>query len=168
LLKKENDFVFDTRCEEAFCLLKKELTSYPVLWLYDPSAEIELHTDASSNGLAAILLQKTNREWKPIAYFSKATNNAEKRYHSFELEMLAVVKAVERFHIYLYGITFSIVTDCNAMNKANISPRIARWTLLLQSYTFKIVHRPGKRMAHVDALSRSVGYVGELPLERET
>jgi len=72
--------------------------------------------------------------------------------------MLAVVKAVERFHLYLYGLSFTIVTDYHALvfaiNKANLNPRIARWTLRLQNYNFKIQHRAGTKMSHVDALSR--------------
>lgn len=85
--------------------------------------------------------------------------------------MLAIVKAIERFHIYLYGLEFTVVTDCNALvyaiNKANLNPRIARWTLSLQNYRFKVMHRPAKRMSHVDALSRQVFYVNYLPIERE-
>lgn len=85
--------------------------------------------------------------------------------------MLAIVRAIERFHIYLYGVNFTVVTDCNALvyavNKANLNPRIARWTLALQNYTFKLEHRPGKRMAHVDALSRQVNYLETFPIERE-
>jgi len=143
-----------------------------VLRLYDPGAETELHTDACSQGLGAILLQKQkDRSWGVIAFYSQATNQAESNYHSFELEMLAIVRAVERFHVYLYGINFVVVTDCNALvyavNKANLNPRIARWTLVLQIYNFKVTHRPGRRMSHVDALSRSVAYVTERPLERE-
>ncbi|KMQ85893.1 retrovirus-like pol polyprotein [Lasius niger] len=145
---------------------------HPVLRLYKPTAPTELHTDASSQGLGAILLQKqSDAKWAPVAFYSQATNKAEANYHSFELEMLAIVRAVERFHIYLYGITFTIVTDCNALvyaiNKANLNPCIARWTLLLQNYDFKVEHRPGKRMAHFDALSRQVCYLETLPLERE-
>lgn len=81
-----------------------------------------------------------------------------------------MVRAVERFHLYLYGINFTIVTDCNALVfalKVNLNPKIARWTLALQNYTFKVTHRPGTRMSHVDALSRAVDYVNELPLEGE-
>jgi len=85
--------------------------------------------------------------------------------------MLAIVRSVERFHLYLYGIQFTIVTDCNALvhavTKANLNPRIARWTLALQNYHFKVTHRPVNKMQHVDALSRSIGYIQELPLERE-
>lgn len=116
-------------------------------------------------------MQVQKDKWAPVVYYSQSTNAAEKRYHSFELEMLAMVKAVQRFHLYLYGMSFTIVTDCNALvysiNKANINPRIARWMLALQEYKFKVAHRPEKRMAHVDALSRSMCYVNALLLERE-
>jgi len=53
------------------------------------------------------------------------------------------------------------------MNKANLNPRIARWTLALQNYSFRVVHRPGTKMHHVDALSRAVAHINEMPLERE-
>jgi hypothetical protein len=172
LLKKSVDFCFDKDCVKAFEKLKSELTAYPILRLYSPAAQTELHTDASSQGLGAILLQKqTDGNWAPIAYYSQATNKAEANYHSFELEMLAIVRAIERFHIYLYGLEFKVITDCNALtyaiNKANLNPRIARWTLLLQNYCFKVEHRPGKRMTHVDALSRQIYYLEALPVERE-
>lgn len=157
---------------KAFESLKRELASAPILALYDHAADTELHTDACSKGLGAILLQKQkNGTWLPVAYYSQATNQAETRYHSFELEMLAIVRAVERFHLYLYGKDFTVVTDCNALgyavNKANFNARIARWTLSLQNYRFRMLHRAGRRMLHVDALNRSVGYVRAMPLERE-
>lgn len=175
LLRKSVSFNFNDDCLKAFQILKQELISYPVLRLYDPYAETELHTDASSLALAAILFQKQESgKLAPIAYYSQATNSAEARYHSFELEMLAVVKAVERFHIFLYGLEFTIVTDCHALvyavNKAHLNPRFARWTLRLQNYRFKILHRSGQKMAHVDALSRISevsALVEALPLERE-
>ncbi|XP_011685497.1 PREDICTED: proteoglycan 4-like [Wasmannia auropunctata] len=67
-------------------------------------------------GFGAILLQKQKTGWlASIAYFSKATSDAEKNYYSFELETLAIVKAVERFHVYLQGMPFKIVTDCNSL-----------------------------------------------------
>ncbi|KMQ87526.1 hypothetical protein RF55_13169 [Lasius niger] len=132
-----------SHCVNAFESLKAALISFPVLRLYNPGAETELHTDASSVALAAILLQKQESgQWTPISYYSQTTNNAEARYHSYELEMLAVVKAIERFHIYLYGLQFTVVTDCHALvyavNKAQLNPRIARWTLRLQNYRFNV------------------------------
>jgi len=172
LLRKSSKFDFNSDCVNAFNILEQDLTSFPVLRFYSPSAETELHTDASLSALAAILLQKQNTgQWAPTAYYSQSTNKAEANYHSYELEMLPMVKAVERFHIYLYGLQFTIITDCHtlvyAVNKAHLNPRIARWTLRLQNYTFKVVHREGRRMAHVDALSHIVGYIEAMPLEKE-
>lgn len=172
LLKKDTKFVFDIECVKSFEQFKRELTLFSLLSLYNPKAETELHTDASALGLEAILLQKQNsNHWAPVAYFSKTTNQAEAMYHSFELEMLAIIRAVERFYLYLYGVEFTVVTDCNvlvyAVNKANLNPRIARWTLSLRNYKFKVIHRQGKRMAHVDVLSKQIAYVGSLPLERQ-
>lgn len=120
--------------------------------------------------LAAILFQRQDSgKWAPIAYYSQTTNSAEVKYHSFELEMLAVVKAMEHFHIYLY----SRVHSCNRLlrglvyevNKAHLNTRFARWTLRLQNCRFKVSHRAGHRMAHVDALSRISAFVETLPLE---
>jgi len=171
-LRKNVTFCFDNECVKSFDLLKKELVSYPVLALYNPAAETELHTDACSQGFGGVLLQKQETgKFTAVAYYSQTTNAAESKYHSYELEMLAIVRAVQRFHLYLYGLDFTIVTDCNslvyAITKANLNPRIARWTLALQNYHFKVVHRSGNKMKHVDALSRAVAYVHEMTLERQ-
>jgi len=86
LLKKNKQFNFDQSCVESFDRLRKELTTYPILALYNPSAETELHTDACSSGLGGVLLQRqSNGLFAAVAYFSKSTNQAEKNYHSFEL-----------------------------------------------------------------------------------
>jgi len=145
LVKKNAKFIFDKQCVQTVEHLKAELTTPPVLCIYNPLADTELHTDASSHGFGAILLQKqSNNCMAPIAYFSRATTDAEKNYHNYELETLAIVKAVERFHVYLQSINFKIIMDCNslvlAMKKININPRIARWSLILQNYKFNLVH----------------------------
>lgn len=82
----------------------------------------------------------------------------ESKYHSFELECLAVVYAIKRSHVYLAGIPFKIITDCDSfrltLSKQTVKPRIYRWALFLEQYTYEIVHRPGTRMSHVNVLSR--------------
>ena len=78
--------------------------------------------------IAAILLQKQN-SGSLVGYFSQATNEAENKYHFFELEMLAIVGSTEKFHIYLVGIEFKVIIDCNALadavNKTNINSCVA-------------------------------------------
>lgn len=104
LLRKNIEFKFDDSCLTAFNSLKDQFMSFPVLHLYNPHLPCELHTDASALAVAGILLQKQDSgQWAPIAFYSQSTNKAESRYHSFELEMLAIIKSIERFLIYLYG-----------------------------------------------------------------
>ena len=95
----------------------------------------------------------------PVYYFSRKTNDAQKKYTSYELEMLAVVEALKKFRVYLLGISFKIYTDCAAfavtMNKKDLCTRVARWALLLEEFNYTIEHRPGSRMQHCDALSRN-------------
>lgn len=172
LTRKNVKFDFHEECERSFDFLKTELTSPPVLHIFNPTAETEVHTDASSHGFGAVLLQKQEKGYMaPIAYFNKATNEAEKRYHSFELETLAIVKALDRFHVYLQGISFRVITDCNslalAIKKININPRIARWTLSFQNYKFELMHRSSEKMEHVDFLSRNFMNVNLITAEDE-
>lgn len=159
LLKNDVRFDFDQQCLRAFGTLRDGLVSAPILALYDPGSETELHCDASALGFGAVLLQRQlNGKFHPIAYFSRSTTAQESRYHSFELETLAIIYALRRFRCYLDGIPFCIVTDCNSLamtlNKKAINPRIARWALELEDYNYSIQHRSGVRMGHVDALSR--------------
>lgn len=94
-----------------------------------------------------------------IYYASGKTTDAEAKYTSYELETLAIIKALRKFRVYLLGINFKIVTDCQAfaltMNEKDLCVRVARWALLLEEFSYTIVHRPGKNMIHVDTLSRN-------------
>ncbi|GFT23819.1 transposon Tf2-11 polyprotein [Trichonephila clavipes] len=89
---------------------------------------------------------------------SKKTNTAEKKYDSYELEVLAIINALKKFRVYLLGQHFKIVTDCSAfqktMQKKELITRIARWAFQLEEFDYEIEHRAGSRMKHVDALSR--------------
>lgn len=136
------------------------MTQRPILAVYNSKAETEVHTDASSKGIAGILLQKqSDNVLKPVAYFSRKTSKEESLYHSFELETLAVVESLRRFRVYLAGIHFHVVTDCVAVRqtfeKKDLLPRVARWWLSIQEYDMDITHKPGVCHKHVDALSRT-------------
>lgn len=162
LLKKENEknFHWELPQIQAFQKLKEILCDELVLAIYDQNALHEVHTDASSVGLAGVLLQSSdNKSWKPVFYFSRHCNDAVKKLHSYELELLAVVETLDRFRVYLLGKNFRPVTDCSAIAKlkdsTELKPKIARWWLRLSEYDYQLIHRPGKEMMHVDALSRS-------------
>lgn len=92
LTKKGATFSWETEQEEAYQQLKLVLTQRPVLAVYNRQANTELHTDASKEGIGGILLQEqTDGTLRPVCYFSRQTTDTERRYHSFELETLAVV-----------------------------------------------------------------------------
>lgn len=140
-MKKGATFEFKQRQLDAFKTLKDKLIEAPILSIYSPNDITELHCDASSQGFGAVLLQrKADNRFHPIFYFSKRTTEVESRYHSYELETLAIIYALKRFRIYLQGIPFKIVTDCSALvmtlNKKDINPRIARWALELQNFDY--------------------------------
>ncbi|CAB3241848.1 unnamed protein product [Arctia plantaginis] len=160
LLKKDQKWAWRVPHETAFTLLKNLLSSRPLLSLYNPLAETQLHTDASKHGLAGILLQRNpDGALQPVSYFSRKTTAEEQKYHSFELETLAVIASLNRFRVYLIGIAFTIHTDCSAirstLTKRDLVPRIARWWIQLQEFDCAIEYRPGNKMSHVDALSRN-------------
>jgi len=84
--------------------------------------------------------------------------DAESKYFSYELEVLAIIKSLKKFRVFLLGIPFKIITDCQAftmtMKKRDLCVRVARWALLLEEFDYEVEHRPGNSMRHVDALSR--------------
>jgi len=177
LTKKNADFLWSDEQDSAFRVLKDRLTEPPVLTMFDPNAEVtELHTDASSLGLGAMLLQskKTGGSLKLIYCISKKTSDSESKYHSSKLELMCVVWAMSKLRQFLLGLQFVVYTDCQALVYLNsfkaTNAQVARWHDVLQEYDFTIKYRPGNRMCHVDALSRApVSSTGdkELPFDIE-
>jgi len=161
LLRDNAKFRFEIDQKDAFERLKRALTNDPVLKIYRLNAETELHTDASQYGLGAILLQRNNEDnlFHPVYYASWKTTKAEEKYTSYEFEVLAVIKSLRKFRVYLLNIPFRIVTDCKAfvqtMSKKDACVRVDRWALEIEEFQYKVEHRPGTSMRHADALSRN-------------
>lgn len=161
LLKKDTKFLWTNEHEQIRQELITTLTAAPILILFNDEAETQLHTDASALGVGGILMQKEaeTNQFKPVAYYSRRTTTSEENYHSYDLETLAIVEATQHFRVYLYGRHFTIYTDCNSVRatalKKELHPRVARWWIKLQDFTFDIEYRPGEKMAHVDYLSRN-------------
>ena len=149
LLRKDTPWRWTEEENKTFESLKNLVTSDLVVAHYDSKLPTSLIVDASPEGLGAILTQKQPDEtMRPVYYASRALTAQEKKYSQTEREALGVVWGCERFHIYLYGVTFSILTDHQPLKviyspAGKPSPRILRWGLRLQSYSFDIVHIPG-------------------------
>jgi hypothetical protein len=87
--------------------IKQAVTSYPVLKYFDPKKPVTLQVDASETGLGAALMQ----EGQPVAYASRALTDAETRYAQIEKELLAALYGLEKYHMYTYGRSVSILSD---------------------------------------------------------
>nr|XP_046472584.1 uncharacterized protein LOC124214362 [Neodiprion pinetum] len=137
------------RYEEIRQKIISHLTKAPVLMIFNPNFPIELHTDASSDGYGAILMQKVEGKPRVVAYYSKRTTSAESHYHSYELETLAVVNGIKHFRHFLHGREFTVVTDCNSVKasrtKMDLTPRAHRWWAFLQTFTFDVIHREAEQ-----------------------
>ena len=57
LQKKENNFLWTTKCEESFQKLKQLLTTAPILRIMDPDGDFLVFVDAIKEGLGGVLLQ---------------------------------------------------------------------------------------------------------------
>lgn len=103
-------------CEIAFKTLIEKLTSAPVLAFANPQLPYVLHTDACREGLGAALYQEQEGKLRVVAYASRGLSKSEKNYPTHKLEFLALKWAVcEKFHDYLYGSNFTVLTDNNPL-----------------------------------------------------
>ena len=148
--------------QEALRDIIDHLTNPPLLAYPDPAKPYILHTDASQEGLGAVLYQKQDGQTRVIAYASRTLSPAERKYrlHSGKLEFLALKWAItDQFRDYLYYAPFfKVYTDNNpltyVMTSAKLNATGVRWVGELADYNFTIHYRPGKSNGDADGLSR--------------
>ncbi|GFW50246.1 hypothetical protein TNCV_4696641 [Trichonephila clavipes] len=126
--------------------------------LHKLTETIYLDTDASNESVGAVLSQEIDGQERVVAYWSKCLSKPERNYCVTRKELLAIVKAIEHFHHYLYGQKFLLRTDHASltwlMNFRNTEGQVARWIQRLNEYYFDIRHRKGSSHGNADALSR--------------
>ena len=134
----------------------------PVLGFPDFTQPFIVHTDASHQGLGAVLYQHQDGKLRVIAYGSRSLTAAEKNYHlhAGKLEFLALKWAItDKFRDYLYyAPTFTVYSDNNPLtyilSTAKLNATTSRWVAELADFHFTIKYRPGKENSDADALSR--------------
>ena len=170
-LTKDNvAFKWSEDCESSFKILKNALVEAPVLAAPNLQLPFELHTDASGLAVAGVLMQMHNGSLQPVAYFSRKLKGAELRYSATDKEALAVLLSVRKFHHFLWGSRFKVVTDhrplLSVFKKKTKSPRMSRWSLEMRDYSFEIIYKAGKSHYVPDALSRPVFQIKQTECSR--
>ena len=116
LFSKNKEYVWNEKRKESFEKLKEKLITAPVLIYPDFEKEFILLTDASDFAWRAVLAQEnSNNQEHVIQYASGSFTEPEKNYSTTEKECLAVIKGIEKFHQYLYGQKFKVITDHYAL-----------------------------------------------------
>lgn len=160
LLRKGRKFLWTSDCEASFCKIKECLVKAPVLSCPNYSLPFIVQCDASNYGLGAVLIQPHPDGERVISYLSRSLSKSEKNFSVTEKECLAVLWAIEKLRPYLEGVPFTVVTDHYSLvwlqNLKDPTGRLARWSVRLQQYDFKIVHRAGKDHVVPDTLSRHI------------
>ena len=156
--KKKIKVYWGPEQQEAFETLQKLCTESPILAYADFKAPFVLHTDASGDGLGAVLYQVQDGQKRVIAYASRSLSKSERNYPVHKLEFLALKWAITgKFHEYLYGSEFQVFTDNNPLTylltTAKLDATGHRWVAALSNYLFSITYKPGKGHVDADALS---------------
>ena len=164
LLQKEMLWNWGEEQEKAFQDAKSQLTSECVLVHYDPEKELILACDASPYGVGAVLSHRMeDGQDRPVAFASRSLAPAERNYSQLDKEALAIIFGVKKFHDYLFGQRFSILSDHKPLQHllketsatpSMASARIQRWALTLGAYDYEIAYKPGDEHANADVLSR--------------
>mgnify|MGYP000034807019 CR=1 FL=1 len=158
LTEKSREFHWSDACQEAFDELKLRLQSAPVLAYPVPDSDYILDTDASGDGIGAVLSQVHEGQEKVLAFASRKLSKAERNYCVTRRELLAVVVYLKKFRQYLYGQKVLLRTDHAALrwllNFKDPEGQLARWLQVVSEYDVTIQHRPGRKHGNADGLSR--------------
>ena len=123
-----------------------------------------LQCDASPYGLGVVISHVGPYGLEqPISFASRTLTKSEANYAQYEKEGLSVIFGLKKFHKFLYGRRFTIVTDHKPLlgifgdskpASQMASARLARWHMILSSYEYDIIHKEGKQHQNAYALSR--------------
>ena len=144
---------------EAVEILKRKVQSAPILVFPDFDKPFLLETDASKEGLGAMLSQKQGDGcYHPVAFGSHSLTSLEKNYHSSKLDFLTLKWSItEHFKEYLMFLLFMVQTDNNPLTFMLTTPNLDatrhRWVGTLASFQFKLEYQKGANNGTADALS---------------
>ena len=156
---KGQDFQWTTQHQSAFDATKHALASATLLNHPSTTATTCITVDASDLAVGGVLEQFLDGNWKPLAFFSRKLDKAQKSYSTFDRELLAMYSAVKHFSYFIEGRRFHIYTDHKpltfslASNSERWTPRQQRHLAFIAEYTTDVHHVHGWDNAVADAFS---------------
>lgn len=151
---KKDRFAWNEAAEVAFQQLKSAMVEVPVLVLPNFAQPFIVETDASGEGVGAVLMQNH----QPIAYFSQALGARARAASVYERELMAMVLAIQKWRPYLLGRRFIVRTDQKSLryllDQRVVGHAFQKWMTKLMAYDFEIQYKPGSDNRVADALSR--------------
>lgn len=160
---KKNDkrkIAWNDDTTKAFQKCKQEIVNAARLSHPSINAPYALMTDASENCAGAVLQQHIHGRWKPLGFFSKKFNEAQRKYSTYDRELLSIYMAVRHFRRMFEGRELIIYTDHKPLLTAlttdskNETPLRTRYLEFIGQFTSNIQHISGKLNGVADALSR--------------
>lgn len=145
----------------AFEECKNELAKATLLAHPAANAPLVLQVDASDTAVGAALHQIIKGESQPLGFFSRRLTDTEKRYSTYDRELLAAFKGVKHFRHMLEARNFVLLTDHKPLTFAfnqkqdKASPRQARHLDYIGQFTTDVQHVSGKENVVADFLSRT-------------
>lgn len=115
LTKQNTSFEWSPEHIHSFNQLKSSLIKHSTLGYYSVHDRTQVIADASPVGLGAVLIQFKGNEPRIISYANRSLTAPERNYAQTEKEALALVWAVERYHYFLFGRQFELITDHKAL-----------------------------------------------------
>ena len=169
LRRKNVDFIknYGIKEKEAVTKIKAIVKSNQSKLLYHPSKHLRyaIDIDASKLGYGAAVYQISKTKIYPIHYISSLWPESLRKWHSTELETVAIVKALDKLSPYFLSKDkcFFVFSDCMAAisnikkGQTGKNNKFSRWCSFLMSYKFILIHKKGHDMGFTDYLSR-LGY----------
>eukprot|EP00253_Pinus_taeda_P020588 PITA_20588 len=165
LQRKGVKYEWTEECNKAFSELKRLLTSRPILRVPDMDKDFTVCTDASKQGLGAMLMQDRG----VIAYASRKLKPHEELYATHDLELAAVMLALKIWRHYLVGRSFTLKSDHQSLQylfiQRDLNAKQRQWSEFLSEYDFGISYIKGKENVVADALSRRPRIFSLIPIK---
>ena len=178
LYRKDVEFIWDDRRQEAFDTLKTLITQAPALRSIDYSSDLPviLAVDTSYIAVGMILLQIDEEgRRRPARYGSLPINERESRYSQPKLELYGLFRALRHYRLYLIGVkNLHVEVDAKyikgMLNEPDLQPSASmnRWIQGILLFDFKLIHVKADNHKGPDALSRRIPTSEELQEEQES